>query len=506
MRYYAIALFFFFILISQTGISQSAYGKKITYYFGAQYSRDYNALQLYDDPHQSIDSNLHLGISDADYIKLRKLNDINTWNEHYGIKFGYSISPYLYFETGLSYYKGGVSVTPNNLSDSLLTKIFSDLQYKSNYLVEYNVLEVPFTLRLKPNFDDKKSRFFPVFSAGVGVGYATQNLLYYNYIENAKVERNLGLTANLGLGFRKEFDEAMYFEINSFYRTTLINHFAYAPVQSFFTSLGVEATLGWLIKGNSAGKSALILSCKEFSRQHLKRYNLGIQYGGLYTVPLNNGTTKELFTLYGHPEVDTSKVKTYTSSISGIPGFSIGLYIEARINPIFSIGFTPGFSQRGFQVSDQYNYKDSTKAPLTIQSTFRFNYLDFPLEFIFSPINRLKIFAGGGVSVLMKDQIYEFTYSPQGYIGAPVDIKDLSGFKRVLTYFGKDPKDLLWGAYLGTSYDIDNRMAIALKALYSTNMMPEKLKELDISNLYFQASVILYLNKYGFKSGNSSRR
>ena len=504
MKNYATALFLLFNLLYLCGISQ--YGKQTTYYFGAQYSRNYNTLKLVDDPHMELDSNLNLGITDAQYIKLRNLNDLNIWNEHFGIRLGYSINPYIYFETGVTYNKGGIKVTPNNLSDSLLTKIFSNILDRSSYTLQYNILEVPLSVRLKPNFDDRKSRFFPILSAGVGFGYAMHDLYYCNYIENGRVERNVGLTAQVGLGIRKEIDKTMYFEINSFYKTTLINHFAYAPVQSFFNSLGVEATLGWIFKGNSAGKSNLILSCKEFSRQHLKRYNLGIQYGGLYTSVVNKGTNKELFTLYGHPEIDTSKVKNYTSSISGIAGFSIGLYIECRINPIFSIGFTPGFSQRGFQLNDHFNYKDSTTPPLSINTMVRFNYLDFPIEFIFSPINRLKLFAGGGVSVFMKDQIYEFSYSPQGYIGSPADLKDLSGFSRVLTYFGQEPRNLLWGGYLGASYDIDNRLALALKAQYSTNMMSQKLSELNISNIYGQASIILYLNKYGFKSGSHSSR
>ncbi|MCX6181602.1 MAG: outer membrane beta-barrel protein [Bacteroidetes bacterium] len=499
MKYTKAALFLFFNLLYCSGISQ--YGKQVIYYFGAQYSKDYHTLQLVDDPHMDLDSNLHLGITDAKYIKLRNLNDLNIWNEHFGLKFGYSLNPYLYFETGVIYNKGGVKITPNSLSDTLLNKVFSNILDRKEYVVEYNTIELPFTVRLKPNFDDKKSRFFPILSAGVAFGYATQNLYYYNYIENARVQRNIGLTAHVGLGLRKEIDKTMYFEINSFYKTTLINHFAYAPVQSFFQTVGVEATLGWIFRGNAAGKSSLILSCKEFSREHLKRYSFGIQYGGLYTAAINKGTNKELLTLYGHPEIDTSKVKDYTSKINGVPGFSIGLFVECKINPIFSIGFTPGFSQRGFQLNDHFNYKDSTIAPLTIQSNVRFNYLDFPVEFIFSPVNRLKLFAGVGLSVFMKDKIYEFTYSPKGYLGTPADLNDLSGYNRVLKYFGYEARTLLWSGHAGVSYDIDNRLAVALKALYSGNMMPEKLPELSISNLYAQASIILYLNKYGFKSG-----
>lgn len=511
MKHKILLLFVFFGLLSKPSISQGSYGKQITYYIGAQYSRDYNVLQLIDDPHRAIDTNLQLGLSDADYIKLRKLNDLRIWKEHFGLKFGYSLNPYLYFETGAVYYKGGIKITPttivttNSPGDSAFVNIFSSLKDISQYLIQYNVFEVPFNFRLKPNMDDRKSRFFPLLSAGIGMGFATQKLYYYNYIENANIARNFGLTASVGLGLRKEIDQTMYFEINSFYRTTLINHFAYAPVQSFYQNLGIEATLGWIVKGNSMGTSDLILSCKDFSQKHLRRFNLGIQYGGLYNMTINNGTNKELFTLYGHPEVDTSKVKNYTTSISGIPGYSIGLYVECRLNPIFSLGFTPAFSQRGFKISDQYYFKDSTVAPLLLQGNIRFNYLDFPAEFIFSPVNRLKLFIGGMASVFMRDKIYEFSYSPHGYIGEPVDIQPLSGYNRIMTYFGKAPRDLIWGAYLGSSYDVDNRLALALKAQYSSSMMAAELSELNISNIYFQASIILYLNKHGFKTGSVRR-
>ena len=71
MKYTVIVLFVFFTLLTHQSISQSSYGKKVTYYFGAQYSEDYNMLQLVDDPHSSIDSSFHLGLSDADYINLR---------------------------------------------------------------------------------------------------------------------------------------------------------------------------------------------------------------------------------------------------------------------------------------------------------------------------------------------------------------------------------------------------------------------------------------------------
>jgi len=296
----------------------------------------------------------------------------------------------------------------------------------------------------------------------------------------------------------------MYFELNSFYRTTLINHFAYAPVQSFYNSIGVEASIGWVLGGGKLGKSDLILSCIDFSRKHLKRFNLGIQYGGLYTSPINNGTTHQLLTLYGHPEIDKSKIKSYTSATSGIPGFSVGLYIECQINQIMSIGFTPAFTQRGFQLSDQYHFKDSSSALL--QGIFRFSYLDFPVQFIISPVNKLKLFAGGVLSVTMTDEINEFSYSPKGYLGNLGDLKDLSGYNRILTYFGQKPRDLLWGAFVGSSYDIDNRLALSLKAQYSSNMMPSQLPELSISNIFYQASIIFYLNKYGFKSGSSGSR
>ncbi len=511
MKYRVLLVFIFVGLLNQYGFSQSSYGKQVTYYIGAQYGQDYNVLQLYDDPHKSIDSNLKLGLSDAQYIKLRKLNDATTWNEHFGLKFGYSVNPYLYFETGISYYKGGVTVSPKNINvtgnpgDSTFAQIFSTLKNRNSYLMQYNVVEIPLGFRLKPNFDDRKSRFFPILSAGLGLGFATQDLYYYNYIENANIARNFGLTAHVGFGLRKEFDKAMYFELNSFYRTTLINHFAYAPVQSFYQNFGVEASLGWLIKANAMGKSTLILSCKDFSQKHLRRFNIGIQYGGLYTAAINNGTTKDLLSLYGHHEADTSKLKNYTSSVSGIPGYSIGLYIECKLNEIFSIGLTPSFSKRGFKISDQYNKKDSSS--LLIQDNFSFNYLDLPVEFIFSPVNRLKLFAGVMASVFLKDKIFEFSYSPHGYIGQPIDINNFAaGYNRVLDYFGEEPRNLLWGAYLGSSYDIDNRLALSLKAQYNSNMMPAKHTELAISNILCQASIILYLNKYGFKSGGSSSK
>ncbi|MFM7023991.1 MAG: outer membrane beta-barrel protein [Flavobacteriales bacterium] len=499
------ALLIIFLFFYHCGISQ--YGKQVNYYIGAVYSKDYNTVTLKDDPHMALDTNLSLGMTDAQYIQLRRINDINIWREHFGLRLGYSITPYVYFEAGANYNRGGVKVTPNNLSDTILKKVFSNLLDKREYTVEYNTIEVPLTVRLKPNFNEKKSRFFPIFSMGIAFGYAVHQLYYYNYIESAKVQRNIGVTAHIGLGLRKEIDKTMYFEFNSFYRNTLINHFAYSPVQSFYNTLGFEATLGWVFKGEKLGKSNLILSCKDFSQKHLKRYNLGIQYGGIYTSPVNRGAVKELLTIYGHPEIDTSKVRSFTSSVDGIGGFSVGLYVECRLNPIFSLGFTPAYSQRGFQLNDHFIYKDSAAAPLSVNSIVKFYYLDVPIEFIFSPVNRLKLFAGGGISVMMRDRIYEFTYSPKGYVGSPVVLNDMSGFNRVLTFFGKPARDIIWNGYLGASYDIDNRLAVSLKVQYSSNMMPAEIPDLSIGNIYGQAAIIMYLNKYGFKSGsNSSRR
>ena len=499
---------FFFVLfvlslLTQTSLAQSSYGKPVLYFFGAQYSKDYNTFDIVDEKHNVIDTNLHLGLNDSNYVRLRKRNDLPAWSEHFAFKFGYSLSPILFFETGLSYFKGGVKVRPNYMNDSILGSIFSNIQTKSEYIVDYNVLEVPLTLRLKPNLSDKKSRFFPILSAGVGIGYGTQELFYYNYIENSKIERNFGLTANIGLGLRREIDNAMYFEINSFYRRTLINHFAYAPVQTNFQSFGVEATLGWLIKGKALKRSNLILSCKDFSEKYFRRFNIGMHYGGLYTFAINNGANKELLSLFGHPQ-DTSTIRSYTSNVSGLPGYSIGLYVEFKLNQIFSIGYMPAYTQRGFTFSDHFTYKDSTSKLL--EGTCRFNYLDIPLEFTYSPINKMKVFAGGMFAVFMKDHMSEFIYAPSGYVGAPLDVDGISGYSRILRYFGQKPRDVIWGAHIGASYDIDNRLALLLKAQYSSNMMGYKQDELSIGNIALQASIVFYLNKYGFQSGSASSR
>ncbi len=490
-----------FLFVTVFIFAQKPRIKNVSHYYGLEYSKDYYSVILIDDPHLNIDSIIPIGVSDQQYIYSRKNADVNSWRTHYGLKYGYSKNKYLYFETGISYYKGGMDVRPNQFTDTLLQHIFFSILDKPWYKCEYSILEIPFLARFKPAFENKKVRTFPILTLGVGLGYATQKMYYYNFVENSYIGKNLGMTANLGLGIRRE-TENFFYELNGFYHPTLINHFAYAPIRSNYQPIGIELKFGYQFSGKSFSQSTFMMTCKSFSEK-LKRYNLGVFYAGNYSFLVNTGEQKNNFTLNNHPEIDTTNFKSNTTEVTGIKGYSAGVYSEFRINPIFSVGFSPCFSQRGFRANDSWVLWNNTA--VTTYADYKMYYVDIPVEFNFRPINELKIFAGGVVSIFMTDKVYDIVKWDNGYVGGAYASKNLPTHNRILLYFKEKPRDYLYGATAGASYELDNRLAITLRAQYTSNMMSNTSTTIHVSNATLSASILFYLSKNEFQHGNLRR-
>ena len=202
----------------------------------------------------NIDSTFLLGITDQEYVDIRDEIDKPYFpGKSFGVLFAYKLNTVLTLESGLRYVEGGTKFEMSKIPNYNLISNFGIQNLGDKVVNKSRILEVPFILRHRLGRSNKIDlgkrktgssltnmyrHFF--LSYGVGIGFPVNDRNFYNGVELHNITGNMGIAALGGIGFHMNTRSPFFINVRAHARATLLSYYEYAPIKSYYHSLGAE--------------------------------------------------------------------------------------------------------------------------------------------------------------------------------------------------------------------------------------------------------------------------
>jgi len=475
-------------------------------------SVDYFIRTLIDVERFNLDSTLLIGITDANYLSKREEIDKPYFpGKMAGFLLSYKISPRIELETGLRFVEGGSKIDMNNVSDfNLIQNVFGIENTGEIITNKFRLIELPiiFKHRLgnanKHDLAGRKKgvpltsmyRYF-FFSYGLGVGFPINDNIYYNRIEYSGIGSNMGLSGLASFGYHIDTRSPFFINFRTHIRATFLSYYQYAPIQSYYHSLGAEIKLGYRFEYKSKNKNSKATDCASFTdgpnSKSRPKFVFGMRYGvGINSLFGEDASNSEIGLKGLSParfdEVETSKGE---SSSNLTP--HIGLHLEYLFHPNFALGLSPVFTQRGFKSKHTYLIDDGR----TIKTRQRvyIDYIDLPVKFIYYPKSKFWAHIGATVSFYSSNRLYDYYQVYNSLSNFPVENINYRDNSDVSSYFGYNPDHFILGWEFGAGVHLDENVAVSAQMLFYQSIFQKGKGREDIWNSSLQVSIYYFFHK-----------
>ena len=475
-------------------------------------SVEYFIRTLTDVERFNIDTNLFLGITDADYLAKREEVDKPYFpGKTAGFLLGYKISPRFELETGLRFVEGGSKIDMNDVTDfNLIQNVFGIENTGEVIVNKFRLIELPiiFKHRLgnanKHDLAGRKKgtpmtnmyRYF-FFTYGVGIGMPINDDLYYNGVEYFGIDANMGLAGLASVGYHLDTRSPFFINIRAHLRATFLSYYQYAPIQSYYHSIGAEVKLGYRFAYKSKKKKTKATDCTSFTdgpnSKARPKFMLGMRYGAGVNSLRGGDASSSAIGLKGVSPARLDEVETATGETSSNITPHIGLHLEYLFHPNFSLGASPVFVQRGFKSKYTY-FIDDGRTIKTKQRVF-LDYVDVPIKFMYYPSPKYWAHLGATVSFYTDNRLYDYYQVYNGLSSFPAENINYRDNSDVSSYFGYEPDPFIIGWEFGAGAHVDNHVAVSAQMAFYQSIFQKGQGKEDFWNSSLQISMYYFFYK-----------
>ena len=448
--------------------------------YGVSGSLDVFFRTLKDPGRFDLNPDYDFGLTDSEYIAQRNLADKPYFpGKKIGLLLDYKIGSRLNLESGLSFVQGGTKVEVGNFTNYELIQEFGVENYNDKVVSKFSILEVPLVIRHRIGFANKLDlskrktgssltnmyrHFF--FSYGIGLGIPINGSNFYNGIEYRDISGNMGISALGGIGFHMNTRSPFFINIRGQARATVLSYYEYAPVKSFYHSLGAQLQIGYRFPyevkdeiNNKPTDCASFVDAPNVSSR--PKFAFGMKYGAQSNFVMGTSASDPLIGFKGTIPASKSEIKTAVGEMQPIFTPRFGLHFEYLFHPHFSLGFSPGYNKRGFKSYHTYFLKDE-KTLKTRQRAY-IDYVDIPIRFIYYKNSKFFVHSGPIISIKISERLYDYYQVYDGLLNFPSESENINFLNRtnLKMYFGDPVDGFIAGWEFGGGVHIDEAFSVS---------------------------------------------
>jgi len=438
-----------------------------------------NFFRTLKDPNRfSIDPDFNFGLTDAEYIAQRNLADKPYFpGKTVGLMLDYKIGPRLNFESGLNFIQGGSKVEVSKFTNFPLVQEFGIENYSETVVSKFSILEVPLVMRHRIGIANKLDlsrrktgssltnmyrHFFLAY--GIGLGVPVNGTNFYNGIEYRDISGNMGISALAGIGFHMNTRSPFFINIRANARATLLGYYEYAPVKSFYHSVGAQVKLGYRLAyeveeetNNKPTDCASFINAPNVSSR--PKLVFGMKYGAQSNFVMGSSASDPLIGFKGIVPASESQIETAVGEMQPIFTPNIGLHFEYLFHTHFSIGLSPSYSQRGFKSYHTYFLNDGR----TIKTRQRayVDYIDIPVRLLFYESPKFFVHSGPILSIRASERLYDYYQVYDGLTNFPNNNLNYSDKITLKRYFGDPTDGFTAGWEIGGGIHVDEDFSVS---------------------------------------------
>lgn len=501
------------ILLITLFLSQvKAQGPTGSWSVGLTGSVDYFVRTLKDAGRFNLDSSFVFGLTDQEYIEQRNGADKPYFpGKTFGVLLDYRLGPRFNIESGLRFVEGGSKVEVSNFSNFPLIQEFGVSNIGQTVISKFHLLEVPIIVRQRLGRSNKFDlarrktgasltnmyRHFFV-SYGVGLGVPINGNKFYNGIEYYNITGNMGIAAVGGIGYHMNTRSPFFFNVRAHGRATLLSYYEYAPVKSFYHSIGAEIKLGYRfpyeVKEETNRKPT---DCASFTDapdvSSRPKLVFGMKYGAQANFVMGASTSDPLIGFKGIIPATELQIETAVGEMQPIFTPHLGLHFEYLFHPYFSVGMSPAWNQRGFKSYHTY-FLDDGRTLKTRQRAY-IDYIDLPIRLMCYPSPKFFIQTGPIISLKMSDRLYDYYQVYNGLLNYPDDNISYAEKIKVKGYFGDAADGFTMGWEIGGGAHIDDAFSVSAQLSMYEGIFPKGNGRPQIWNTTLSVSAYYFFMK-----------
>lgn len=475
-------------------------------------SAEYFIRTIKDVERFNIDTNLLIGLTDAEYVSEREAIDKPYFpGKTAGILFGYKLNPLVEIETGIRFVEGGSKIDMDDVTDiNLIQKVFG-IENKGEVLInKYRLIEIPLIFKYRIgqiNKHDlagrKKGKSFTnmyrylFFSCGIGLGLPINNNSYYNGVEFSGIDGNVGLAGLASIGYHLDTRSPIFINFRAHLRATFLSYYQYAPIQSYYHSIGGEIKLGYRFAYKTKTKKTKATDCTTFTdgpnSKSRPKFLLGMRYGAGVNLLSGSSASDPFIGLKGAVPVRVDEVETASGETSSNLTGHVGVHLEYLFHPNFSLGITPTYTQRGFKSKHTY-FIDDGRIIKTRQRVY-IDYVDVPIKFIFYPKPRFFTYVGATLSFHTRNRLYDYYQVYNGLSNFPNDNINYRDELEVRDYYSYRPDPFIVGWEFGVGFHLDEHVAVSSQITMYQSIFQKMQGREDFWNASLQVSMYYFFHK-----------
>ncbi len=500
--YFLIILFIHSLAVGQTAAPAAKQNKKKykKWQRGFQFSYDYSYRWLTDNPRYKgvfYDTT----ISDKSAIEMR--NSFEGFKKSYtaGLLFERPINNKFFFQTGAIINNVGETIKLDKVSDPRIKNLFYYDPKKPFVKVSYTSFDIPlavrFTFGQKSRYDTQRSAVsYLKFNRNfIGMGGIQASYLLSNgtpFLENSGM--SFVLRGIAGIGISQGLGEKMTLNLMLTARHAINPMYLDDALNSYYYSLGLTAQILFKkkIKEKKKANTTIVDACllhklRPRDPKQKKKAIFGFTFGANVSQPFGSDAAKK--DIQYNPSFWNSLIVPKESSGRKLPLTSPQWALHMEYNFLdnrLGIFSDPGFIRRGYFA--RYDYKDAF-GTLRTQTTLKKTYIDVPLNIRVALSEWVYVFAGGNISVLVRDKV---KFYAQYFDDTSLDLNP-TAVKSVLdtyTYYAKPSKAFVWGYTGGIGFVIGDNADFTFRV----NKTSDYIKDYSLYGINAQAS-LTYLFK-----------
>lgn len=503
----------FVVVLLSLNLSSKAQKPIGDWTLGITGSAEYFIRNLVDAERFDLDTNLMLGLTDAEYLEQRNAMDKPLFpGMTAGLLLGYKISSRLELETGARFVDGGIKVDVSSLSNNAMWNVIGIQNIGKEVKNSYRLIEVPIIFRHRLGSANKHDlagrkkgtpitnmyRYF-FFSYGVGLGFPINGNDFYNGIEHSGIQGNMGMAALGSIGYHVNTRSPFFINFRAHARATFLSYYQYAPIKSYYNAFGAEVKLGYRFAYKSKGKknSKKATDCSSFTdgpnSKSRPKLMFGMRYGAGLNFLMGNSASNPLVGFKGIIPAGVDDIETATGETSSNFTPHLGVHFEYLFHPNFSFGISPTYGQRGYQAKHTY-FLDDGRTLKTRQRAF-IGYADIPVKFIYYPTPKYWAHLGGIISIATDNRLYNYYQVYNGLNNFPDDNSNYRDDINMKDYFGHEIDGFTLGLEFGAGAHLDKHVAVSAQMSFYESIFANGNGREDFWNTSLQVSMYYYFFK-----------
>jgi hypothetical protein len=475
-------------------------------------SVEYFIRTIKDVERFNIDTNLFLGMTDTEWLaKREEIDEPYFPGKTAGFLLGYKKSPRIELETGLRFVEGGAKIDMNDVTDfNLIQNVFGIHNTGEVIVNKFRLIELPIIIKHRLGSSNKHDlagrkkgtpmtnmyRYF-FFTYGVGVGFPVNDNLYYNGVEYSGIDGSIGLAGLASVGYHIDTRSPFFINFRAHARATFLSYYEYAPIQSYYHSIGAEVKLGYRFAYKSKQKKSKATDCTSFSdgpnSKSRPKFMFGMRYGANLNSLRGSDASNPAIGLKGLTPARFEDVETSSGETTSNLTPHLGLNLEYSFHPNFSLGVSPIYTQRGFKSKHTY-FIDDGRTIKTRQRVY-IDYVDVPVRFIYYPTPQYWAHVSATVSFYTSNKLYDYYQVYNGLINFPNENINHRDDSDVSSYYGDNPDKFMLGWEFGAGAHLDNHVAVSAQIAFYQSIFQKGQGSENFWNSSLQVSMYYYFYK-----------